>query len=153
MLGKTHFITGVALGSFAISHNVLEPTLVNWAVIVIGSLIPDIDKCGSIASDKIIIPFYLLFKHRGFTHSIVGGACLMMIVQLFLKNSEIAFLIGFSAHIVPDWLTSHGIKIFWPFSDMKKAPLTFPTGSTFEYVFSFAMSIFTLINISKMVSI
>lgn len=153
MLGKTHFITGAALGTFMFSQNIIEPTVGNAAAIAIGSLISDIDKRGSKASQKIILPFHLLFKHRGITHSIIGGIGFMLLLRIFIKGSEIAFLTGFLAHIIPDMLTSHGIKLFWPLDKPIKAPLTMTTGSVYEIIFSASMSLWTVVMLARMLNV
>lgn len=43
----------------------------------------------------------------------------MCIFSVFINDAGPAFLVGFLAHIIPDMLTSHGIKLFWPFADGK----------------------------------
>lgn len=58
MLGKTHLLTSVAFGLVAVNYGYIDPTLVNVGVIAVASVIPDIDKKGTTASRKVLLPFH-----------------------------------------------------------------------------------------------
>lgn len=153
MQGKTHLITGVAFGTFLVTQNIIEPTIGNGLALVIGSLIPDIDKKGTTISNKIKLPFHIFLSHRGFTHSIIGGCCLMFLLGLIIHGSELAFIAGFLAHVLPDMLTTHGIKLLWPLNISIKLPFNFSTGSFMETIFSMTMAIWTILQLRSLISI
>ena len=99
-------------------------TLATTAVIVAG-LIPDIDFLSVVGGPRA----YLLV-HRTFTHSIVGGAVLAVLVAwvLWLIGRKwepeparfvgmlLASCCGVAGHLLLDLGDNYGEKIFWPFS-------------------------------------
>ncbi len=74
----------------------------------------------------------------------------MCIFSVFINDAGPAFLVGFLAHIIPDMLTSHGIKLFWPFKLTVRFPITCSTGSGGEMLFSGFMMLLCIINIGKL---
>jgi inner membrane protein len=146
--GKTHIITGIACGTLAAAHGYIEPTVLNALAITIACVLPDIDKRGTTVSKKVILPFHILFKHRGFTHSIVGGSLFIFMMNLYDENLWMPLVLGLLAHIIPDMLTSKGIKLFWPMQKSFKFPFTCSTGSTEEWIFSVMMGLIILLNLN-----
>lgn len=144
MLGKTHIAAGVAIGTYAMTKGFIEPSLVNTIALVIGSLIPDIDKKGTTASKKAILPFHILFKHREFTHSIVGGVFFYMLIMMLFPRVIVAFMIGIASHDLMDYFTTHGIKLVWPLKIPVKFPVTMTTGNWQEQLVLFIMSVWTI---------
>ncbi len=144
MLGKTHIASGLAIGTYAMTKGVIEPSLINTIALVMGSLIPDIDKKGTTASKKAILPFYILFKHREFTHSIVGGVFFYMLIMTFFPRVMMAFIIGIVSHDLMDYFTTHGIKLLWPLKIPIKCPITITTGNWQEPLILFSMVAWTI---------
>lgn len=99
-------------------------TLATTAVVV-GALIPGIDFLSILGGPHA----YLVF-HRTYTHSIVGGAVLAILVALVLwligRHWEPqparffgllpAAMLGVAGHLLLDLGDNYGEKLFWPFS-------------------------------------
>lgn len=78
---------------------------------VVGSLLPDADTRKSLAGK--FIPLWLVFKHRGFTHTVWSLLLLSGGVWYFfgLWWAE-SFAIGYISHLVADSTTKAGVKWF-----------------------------------------
>lgn len=132
MTGKTHFAGGVAA---AVSANIFlgvnDPYLI--IAILFGSILPDIDHSATIFGKTFsIIP--KLFKHRGFTHSII------FIVMVGYFSPYLA--IGCISHILLDMMTRRGVMLFYPFEDYIRFPFASHTktnGKFEKVVFSLLM--------------
>lgn len=106
--GKVHF--GFAfiiwlLVSFAPEHPVpIEPFS-----FLIGSVFPDADiKYSRIGK---ILPLWLFFKHRGFTHTLWGMIVFGGIVFMFFDvRIMCSFLLGYWLHLFMDSSTPMGVK-------------------------------------------
>lgn len=137
MRGKTHIVGGVALGYLAFNYisilnvNISESNNLILATggLVLGSLLPDIDHPRSTISLKIKpVGFILskLFKHREYTHSIVGSLSMTFLIGIIINllgvSNDINYLlikslfIGISSHIFLDMLTYSGVSLFYPFT-------------------------------------
>lgn len=137
---KTHLAGGLALGYVAFNNiNLLNVDLsdsktfmIASAGLVLGSLFPDIDIATSYLSNKIkLVSFFTskLFKHRGYTHSIVGAVSMSMLMYLILGSFDIshssvrmfstAFSIGIISHIMLDLMTYSGVELLYPFNSKR----------------------------------
>lgn len=104
MLGKTHMTIGLASGflSGVINiNNPLDTTWINCIVIILFSTLPDID-------------IKLNIKHRCFTHSILFGIILSVIIFFSYPLILPAFILGFYCHLIADMLTNTGVELFYP---------------------------------------
>ncbi|MBZ2175464.1 metal-dependent hydrolase [Schnuerera sp. xch1] len=68
--------------------------------------------------------------HRSFTHSIVGLIILAAIIKLItiqysLSSIHYSFTIGYASHLVSDFFTRKGIRLFYPIKANVSSPLTF----------------------------
>ncbi len=133
---------GLALGYLVfakvdgLSVDILDP--INLGVIsaglILGSLIPDLDHKNSYISNKAkSLSFFTsrLFKHRGFTHSILGTLIFYYILNYFLPKLSLyidifyldifkwALIIGFISHIILDMMTPGGVVLFYPIIDKR----------------------------------
>ena len=89
----THAITG-----FAIS----EAFMLNPLVVVIASIIPDIDYLTGI-------------EHRTITHSLLVMVIATIIIWKYSgKKNGFSFLLGFASHLMLDSLTPMGVPLFYP---------------------------------------
>lgn len=121
-------------------------TFIFFALVLLGSLLPDLDTPNSKLGRKlwpISFILRLFFKHRTATHSIlfvgilavIGFTLLYPLTNSLLISSALA--IGTSSHIIGDWLTSRGVPLLYPFIRKRyRSPLTFKTGSFTETVVS-----------------
>lgn len=124
----THTLAGWALGQTGLKHK----TRKGLAALILGANMPDVDVfLGG-------VPWVPLATHRGFTHSLVGGALLMppMLAGLlwlldrwqvrrgarFIGGPDMRFgwlmtlsYLGTLTHPLLDWQTSYAIQLFSPF--------------------------------------
>lgn len=102
MKGTTHLATGLLLA--AITQE--DPSLATSAGFVLGSLVPDIDKSGSLLGKYIpVLPKFL--KHRTVTHTLW--------VPIILWALSPAMAIGCILHLILDACNPEGIPLIWPF--------------------------------------
>lgn len=116
MMFITHLSFSFLLGLLIIRYaDVSLNPFVFMFILLMATLIPDIDYPGSFLGKKLKLSF-LSFKHRGFFHSITPGVILSIILFLFIQNSyyALAVLLGFASHLLLDSLTKTGIAPFWP---------------------------------------
>lgn len=139
MTFKTHLTGGILVSTLCCT------TIGSAALVVIGSLLPDIDHSGS-ALGKTVPFVSKLFKHRGITHSL-----LMLIICWFLLSPYIA--IGVASHILLDMLTKQGVKLLWPLPiSIKFFPIAnlIRTGGVFEKLLFASMWLFVLVRLGLM---
>jgi inner membrane protein len=136
MTGKTHIAGGILASMYFCFGDVTSS-----ALLVIGSLFPDIDHGGSVLGKNIPL-IHRFFKHRGFTHSFV-----FLLITYFLN---VWLSIGCCVHIFMDMLTERGVQFLWPFERKFRLPFArfFKTGGWFETFvrFSCYVGIFCLIS-------
>lgn len=88
-----------------------------WLVVMAGTFLPDIDHPESSFGRRVkwlSWPIYLLFGHRGITHSLIA---LLLFWGLYLTTQNpFVFWLGFgwASHLLGDYLTDSGIPLFWP---------------------------------------
>jgi inner membrane protein len=157
MMGLSHAIVG-ALAYLSV-HQVTKsgltaPSLNYLAMAVLGSLAPDLDSPKSSLGRRVrsLSRGLKSFSgHRGFTHSLL--ACFVLGLGLALICSTrpgweaygVAFIIGYTSHILADWLTREGVPLLWPFPKRFHCPLNFATGGLLEYAFSLAAGSFLVL--------
>jgi inner membrane protein len=121
----------------------LFATLIYFALVLLGSIFPDIDRSNSFLGRRtkiISIPISIVFGHRKLFHSLLfvvlvyaAGMILMVQMQwdLYYLNG---FIVGIISHLMADYVTKRGIPIFYPFSKTYfRFLITFRTGSALEY--------------------
>lgn len=138
MTGRTHDLIGFA--ALLTTAALFPPSNLNWYTIsasvignVVGSLIPDIDDAGNRLWDLLpagnFVGKYarkIFYRHRTFTHSILGGFLLYkglgwLLPRMFNEayvDYRIVFtsiMIGYVAHLFADMLTKDGIPLLFPF--------------------------------------
>jgi len=135
MLYRTHLAFGFFLALVFLP--VLSPRnqILFLAIVLISSLLPDIDHPKSKLGKHIkIIGF--LFEHRGFFHSLLFlGIVYAVLFYFFQKNIYfIPFVIGYTSHLFLDGLTRQGIMPFHPLSKMRFHGFV-QTGAFLEKIF------------------
>ena len=134
MTGTNHIVGGyVFTGLFASILGV--NFLTDWkylAVVLIGSLIPDIDHSKSFIG-KLFLPLSKLinrrYGHRTITHSLVflisTTAILAALQKTFFPDFHVTLLysLAVSSHFLFDMMTVQGVPLFYPF---KKNPCVIP---------------------------
>jgi inner membrane protein len=154
MMGLNHVITGALayLSVDQVTHSRLTAPSLNYlAAAVLGSLTPDLDSPKSSLGRRVrplSWSLKIIYGHRGFTHSLL--ACLLVGIGLSFACFKwpgwttygVAFTIGYTSHILADWLTREGVPLLWPFPKRFRCPLHFATGGLLEYAFSLAAGSF-----------
>ncbi|MBU0472447.1 MAG: metal-dependent hydrolase, partial [Nanoarchaeota archaeon] len=112
MIGRTHILFSLFI--FLLIKIFFEPSnqLLLILMLVVGSLISDIDKSSSIIGRHVKF-FSLFFKHRGFFHSFYAMMFLSLVVYLLFGFSpSLFFFVGFLSHLLLDSLTKQGVAFF-----------------------------------------
>lgn len=136
MMFKTHLVFGFLIGLFFIQiFNVSYPIIFVLLVTLFSSL-PDIDHPKSKIGRKLFFiswPISLVFKHRGFFHSVFPAIGLFIIFSYFnLSFLGLAIAIGYIAHLLGDAVTKEGINFLHPLATFRiQGPIT--TGKTLEF--------------------
>ena len=131
---RTHLAFGILLGVLSVKHGFFSISFGHGflLLVLLGSLLPDLDKKKSKISHKIpILPRVLEFfaGHRGVYHSIFGClATALVLSPLFAfswgKALVLAICLGFLSHLLIDSINPKGIRWFRPLSSMKvKGPV------------------------------
>ena len=116
MMIITHAAFAILLGLLAVKMLVLPvQPLVFIAIMLLGSLMPDIDSGTSLIGKRFKLGS-LFFKHRGMVHSIIFMTGFSIAVFLVTKNIYyfLAFAMGYFSHLVMDSMTPTGIMFWWP---------------------------------------
>ncbi|MBO8159604.1 metal-dependent hydrolase [Thermosyntropha sp.] len=139
MMGRTHFVTGLALGSF-----------ISWPAAFaagIAALLPDIDSCQSTIGRLVRPVSYVIQKtvgHRNLFHSV----WILIVIHFFCTflphDILLGVLIGYLSHILLDILNPAGVRVFWPIPINLALPLV-RTGSLIEYLVILPTGILILI--------
>lgn len=110
MNGVTHMIGGVTT-AVLLGHT----TYTELAVVLVSSLLPDIDRPNSLLGRFIPVLSHVLEKmgKRTLTHSLLFGAVIGISLYLIFPSVLTAFIIGFLSHIILDLFTGR-VALFWP---------------------------------------
>ncbi|MBI4449157.1 metal-dependent hydrolase [Candidatus Woesearchaeota archaeon] len=134
MLGRTHLaiglLTALALDSFISPIN----RIAYYLLVLIGSILPDIDHEGSTINNIVPLTHYAakLVTHRGIFHTIFAPMAIAFVIST-LTQAEYGWfvLIGYLSHLASDSCTKLGVNWLHPFSDQKLVgPIT--TGTWME---------------------
>lgn len=130
---KTHLLTSTTITLALTEYTNLEPNILLFGGVLIGSLLPDIDEENSFIGKRslgISSIVHSIFGHRGFTHSLL--AALLVFLPYFFW--EYTFLLGLSLgyllHIIGDFFSVSGVPLFWFFSKKTKARIKIPLYQT-----------------------
>lgn len=135
MLYRTHIAFAFFLSMLFISILSPKNQILFLVIVLITSLLPDIDHPKSKLGKHLkVIGF--LFEHRGFFHSLLFlGIVYIVLFYYFPGNIYfIPFVIGYTSHLFLDGLTRKGIMPFHPFSRMRFHGFVH-TGSFLEKIF------------------
>lgn len=134
MLARTHITLGLLTAVIFSNIIQIQDKIIFFSIAALTSLLPDIDHKGSTINRVLFIfkPFTQFMKHRGFFHSIwpilIAGYALTKLSQ---ADIMIAFVIGYSAHLIGDALTKHGVNFLYPLTTFKLSGFI-KTGGTLE---------------------
>lgn len=118
MLAKTHLAFGFLVGLVAMQFISTGNIFIFFGLVLIGSLLPDIDSPNSTMSSRIpVIPriVQLFARHRGIFHSIFFAVIISgLFLYLTNKPYALALFIGYASHLVADGFTESGINFLHP---------------------------------------
>jgi len=124
MLIRTHLAFAVFLIIFFISHINEADKFLFIGILLIASVIPDIDTGFSHVGNRWYLrPLQFFVKHRGIVHSITLGVILSFIIAIFLPVLSLGFFLGYGVHIFCDSFTKDGVQPFWPLKYKTTGPL------------------------------
>jgi inner membrane protein len=88
-------------------------------------------------------------SHRSFTHSIVGFLISASIVKMGtlkygLSSIHSGFTTGYALHLIADFFTPKGIKLFYPINVNVASPITIKTNSKLEKIIFMLLSIYSI---------
>ncbi|MEA3430712.1 MAG: metal-dependent hydrolase [Nanoarchaeota archaeon] len=151
MLAKTHLAFGFLFGLVLMPFLSVGNKYIYFVIVLIASLLPDIDSPTSKASRKLgfVGKFTRIFtKHRGIFHSVwipfVLSAGLWYLVG---TNYAVAFFVGYGSHLFIDGFTKAGINFLHPFSTLRLQGFV-ETGSVVE---TFVFTLFIILIVVKLV--
>lgn len=105
--GKTHFVAGALAGGALMYMTQCAPTIMIAGAI--GGLLPDVDHRKSILGRWGL--WWLIFKHRGFTHSLLCWMIVTILTANFLPSIwAVGISIGYLSHLVLDFK----VPWLWP---------------------------------------
>lgn len=151
MLAHTHVVIGLAVGLYLKEFTQTlapESTFIYYAVLLIASILPDIDHRGSTLNRTLtitkVIPWF--FKHRGIFHSawplLIGATVLLF----FVPVAGIAYFIGYTSHLLTDSLTKAGVNWLYPSNFKIRGPLhTGGIGETALFLFFTGLTVLKII--------
>lgn len=141
----------VYFGSFFGIGNSGNEKVLAVAVAGFFALLPDIDMVKSKLGRKLqplSSVLAVLFRHRGFLHSILFAALVYFGTRyLFSQAIAAAAAIGYSSHLLLDMATRDGIKPFVPLSRLRLRGFV-RTGSIFEQGILAAMAVLLLLRLA-----
>ena len=144
MLFKTHIAFGFLVGLAALKiFNPLNTRLF-FVLVLIGSVLPDIDHPKSKVGKKIK-PIGFLFEHRGFFHSFVFLALIHALLFVFFRGNifVMPLVIGYTSHLFIDCFNHRGIMPLHPFSKFRIKGLI-KTGAWLETVLFLSFVVFSV---------
>jgi inner membrane protein len=114
MRGSTHLLFGLVLSALLIElYNPSNPLLL-VLLVLLGSLLPDIDEATSILGRRVPV-VGAVARHRGFFHSVLFLVAMVVLLFSLLPNFHLAWFAGaFALHLALDAMTPKGVRPFWP---------------------------------------
>ena len=119
MLFYTHLMLAFLFGLIGIKLFNISNQILFIVFVLIAGIFPDIDtpksKIGS-----LFRPISYLFKHRGFTHSLLVLPLISFVLYKFGYFAlALPILIGYKSHLIGDAITKEGITPLHPLSKFK----------------------------------
>src|SRR3989344_7775312 len=135
MIFRTHLALGFLIALFVVILFKPNMPIIFLTLTTLFSALPDIDHPKSNYGRMFPViswPISLIFKHRGFFHSIFPPTIGFLILNYYnFTFIAWAILIGYLAHLIGDAITIEGINFLHPFSTFHiKGPLR--TGAILE---------------------
>ncbi|MBA7615341.1 hypothetical protein ES703_22621 [subsurface metagenome] len=127
MLKKTHLVIGFFVTLYFLPY--VNNKLIFFPVLMIASLIPDIDSLIAPKKDYKILRSLKSKSYKDFMHSYTLCIILSLLLAFFYPILALPFFIGYSFHLFFDSLTVPGTTPFWPLK-IKSKGFIVPGGKT-----------------------
>jgi len=140
---RTHLVFSFLIGLLIISSFDIQNKTIFIIILLIASVLPDIDSYKSKIGKKVKPLSFLInifLGHRGIFHSVFLLILISLLIMLASYEITIAFFVGYLSHLILDSLTPEGVMFFYPFSK-KKTKGFIRTGSLWENIFFFILII------------
>jgi len=136
------------LGYFGFSGDIFTFSFLSFLIIaVLASMIPDIDNPSSKIGKKVKI-VGVMFKHRGFFHSLPALVIFTYLIHVFFSTATtFAFFTGYFSHLLLDNLNYQGVYWLYPLTWRIKGFTN--SNSTFEKIFFYLNVLIILIILLK----
>jgi len=153
MLLRTHLVFSIFVFLFLFPYLSMNKVLF-FAFLVFGTLFVDIDSSKSKIGRKWFLrPVQWVVSHRGIFHTIIFG--LILSILLYFINSVVGFgfFAGYLLHLFLDCFSKSGVRLFWPFSDLKigLGKLGLKSGGLIEEIFFVLLLLGDLVLIYKII--
>ncbi|MBD3249764.1 hypothetical protein GF336_06990 [Candidatus Woesearchaeota archaeon] len=136
MLAKTHMAFGIFIGILTFPF-VGGNKIIFFGLVLLGSLLPDIDSLDSKISRNIpVLPSIIstITKHRGIFHTLFIAALFSAALYYTLgKHFAFALFIGYTSHLLIDGFTKKGVNLFHPVSRLNISGFV-ETGTIIEWI-------------------
>lgn len=137
MMVRSHVVIGIATW-IAASPSLHLPTFdpVYLLLVVIGSLLPDIDHPKSWVGQRtrpVSTIIAAVLGHRGITHSALAVIVMAALLSHagYRRGWVYALVVGYLSHLAADMLTTRGLRLAWPLKNTWGLPVC-RTGSPAE---------------------
>ena len=92
--------------------------------------------------------------HRGFTHSLLGLFSYSFLIKFIALEYNMeyiykGFVLGFMLHLLADFFTSQGIKLFYPVKKNISAPIVIKTNNSAEKLLFIFLSLYSIVLLLK----
>lgn len=145
MLKRTHFVIGFFVTLYFLPY--VNNKLIFFPVVMIASLIPDIDSLIAPKKDYKILRALKSKSYKDFMHSYTLCIILSLLLAFFYPILALPFFIGYSFHLFFDSLTVPGTTPFWPLK-IKSKGFIVPGGKT-EKIITLLLGFFSILLILR----
>jgi len=145
MFKRIHLLIGFFAAIFFLPN--VNNKLVFFPVVMIASLIPDIDSLIAPKKDYKILRQFKSKSYKDFMHSYTLCIILSALLAFFYPILALPFFIGYSFHLFFDSLTVPGTTPFWPLK-IKSKGFIVPGGKT-EKIITFILGFLSILFIFR----
>jgi inner membrane protein len=120
MMFKTHLLFGVLVALFTASWLNPPSFWLFLLFVMIGTVVADVDHPNSKIGKNVAV-IGILFKHRGFFHSVFAVLLFTILVHALFESVFLtfAFSLGYFSHLAIDCFNHQGIMPLHPLSQKK----------------------------------
>ena len=141
MFRRTHIIIGFFVAILFLPY--VNNKLVFFPIVIISSIIPDIDSLIAPKKDYKILKQFKSKSYKDFMHSYTLCIILSALIAFFYPLLALPFFIGYSFHLFFDSLSVTGTTPFWPLK-IKSKGFIVPGGKT-EKIIIFILSFLSIL--------